>query len=135
MKKRENKYQWDFMTKLLRAAAGQDMIWVIVDRLTKSAYFLPMREDDGKFTSHFWKSLHKALVLDGLLSTAFNPRPDGRVERNLSDVKWNYVTCPCVYSTFGKRNKCRSPSSGLKLEASKITGQRSSTRTPERNGE
>ncbi|GJU62179.1 putative reverse transcriptase domain-containing protein [Tanacetum coccineum] len=34
----------DFMTKLLRAAAGQDMIWVIVDRLTKSAYFLPMRE-------------------------------------------------------------------------------------------
>ncbi|GJQ96002.1 putative reverse transcriptase domain-containing protein [Tanacetum coccineum] len=27
-------------------AAGQDTIWVIVDRLTKSAYFLPMREDD-----------------------------------------------------------------------------------------
>nr|GEW46943.1 putative reverse transcriptase domain-containing protein [Tanacetum cinerariifolium] len=64
-------------------------IWAIVDRLTKSAHFLPMREDvtlekltrqylkevvskhgvlvsiisgrDGKFTSHFWKSLNKAL--------------------------------------------------------------------------
>ncbi|GJX53967.1 putative reverse transcriptase domain-containing protein, partial [Tanacetum coccineum] len=79
----------DFMTKLPRTAAGQDTIWVIIDRLTKSAHFLPMREDDtlekltrqylkevvskhgvpvsiisdrdGKFTSHFWKSLHKAL--------------------------------------------------------------------------
>ncbi|GJY49715.1 putative reverse transcriptase domain-containing protein [Tanacetum coccineum] len=72
-----------------RTNPGQDTIWVIVDRLTKSAHFLPMREDDtlekltrqylkevvtkhgvpvsiisdrdGKFTSHFWKSLHKAL--------------------------------------------------------------------------
>ncbi|GJS75251.1 putative reverse transcriptase domain-containing protein [Tanacetum coccineum] len=73
-----------------RTAAGQDTIWVIVDRLTKSAHFPAMREDDtlekltrqylkevvskhgvpvsiisdrdGKFTSHFWKSLHKALA-------------------------------------------------------------------------
>ncbi|GJS91316.1 putative reverse transcriptase domain-containing protein [Tanacetum coccineum] len=68
---------------------GQDTIWVIVDRLTKSAHFLPMREDDSlekltrqylkevvsrhkvsisiisdrdsRFTSHFWQSLHRAL--------------------------------------------------------------------------
>ncbi|GJZ98213.1 putative reverse transcriptase domain-containing protein [Tanacetum coccineum] len=79
----------DFVTKLRKTAAGQDTIWVIVDRLTKSAYFLPMREDDtlekltrqylkevvskhgvpvsiisdrdGKFTSHFWKFFNKAL--------------------------------------------------------------------------
>nr|GEW95345.1 putative reverse transcriptase domain-containing protein [Tanacetum cinerariifolium] len=79
----------DFVTKLPKMATGQDTIWVIVNRLTKSAYFLPMREDDtlekltrlylkevaskhgvpvliisdrdGKFTSHFWKSLNKAL--------------------------------------------------------------------------
>ncbi|GJT07690.1 putative reverse transcriptase domain-containing protein [Tanacetum coccineum] len=72
----------DFVTKLPKTATGQDTIWVIVDRLTKSAHFLPMREDDtlekltrqylkevvsrhgvpvliisdrdGKFTSHFW---------------------------------------------------------------------------------
>ncbi|GKA37513.1 putative reverse transcriptase domain-containing protein [Tanacetum coccineum] len=36
----------NFVTKLPRTAAGQDTIWVIVDRLTKSAHFLPMREDD-----------------------------------------------------------------------------------------
>nr|GEW17473.1 copia protein [Tanacetum cinerariifolium] len=35
----------DFVTKLPRTSSGHDTIWVIVDRLTKSAYFLPMRED------------------------------------------------------------------------------------------
>nr|GEW82110.1 hypothetical protein [Tanacetum cinerariifolium] len=34
-----------FMTKLPRTSGGHDMIWVIVDRLTKSSHFLPMRED------------------------------------------------------------------------------------------
>ncbi|GJU98318.1 putative reverse transcriptase domain-containing protein [Tanacetum coccineum] len=79
----------DFVTKLPKTATGQDTIWVIVDHLTKSDHFLPMREDDslekltiqylkevvsrhgvpvliifdrdGKFASHFWRSLHKAL--------------------------------------------------------------------------
>nr|GEX70905.1 putative reverse transcriptase domain-containing protein [Tanacetum cinerariifolium] len=35
----------DFVTKLPRTGSEHDMIWVIVDRLTKSAHFLPMRED------------------------------------------------------------------------------------------
>ncbi|GKE10874.1 putative reverse transcriptase domain-containing protein, partial [Tanacetum coccineum] len=35
----------DFVTKLPRISSEHDTIWVIVDRLTKSAYFLPMRED------------------------------------------------------------------------------------------
>nr|GFA14028.1 putative reverse transcriptase domain-containing protein [Tanacetum cinerariifolium] len=35
----------DFMTKLPRTSSGHDTIWVIVDRLTKFAHFLPMRED------------------------------------------------------------------------------------------
>ncbi|GJR23096.1 putative reverse transcriptase domain-containing protein [Tanacetum coccineum] len=34
----------DFMTKLPKTSSGHDTIWVIVDRLTKSAHFLPMRE-------------------------------------------------------------------------------------------
>ncbi|GKD66464.1 hypothetical protein Tco_1308572 [Tanacetum coccineum] len=78
----------DFITKLPKTAAGYDLIWVIVDRLTKSAHFLPMKETDSteKLTrlymkeivarhgipmsiisdhdSHFtsvWQSLHKAL--------------------------------------------------------------------------
>nr|GEZ66197.1 hypothetical protein [Tanacetum cinerariifolium] len=35
----------DFMTKFPRTSSGHDTIWVLVDRLTKSAHFLPMRED------------------------------------------------------------------------------------------
>ncbi|GJW68638.1 retrotransposon protein, putative, ty1-copia subclass [Tanacetum coccineum] len=35
----------DFVTKLSRTSSGHDTFWVIVDRLTKSAHFLPMRED------------------------------------------------------------------------------------------
>ncbi|GKF07365.1 putative reverse transcriptase domain-containing protein [Tanacetum coccineum] len=37
----------DFITKLPKTARGYDMIWVIVDRLTKSAHFLPMKETDS----------------------------------------------------------------------------------------
>nr|GEW24873.1 hypothetical protein [Tanacetum cinerariifolium] len=79
----------DFITKLPKTENGYDTIWVIIDRLTKSAHFLPMRETDpieklmklymkevvtrhgvpvsiisdhdGRFTSLFWKALHKAL--------------------------------------------------------------------------
>ncbi|GJR18344.1 putative ribonuclease H-like domain-containing protein [Tanacetum coccineum] len=86
--KREN-ITMDFVTKLPKTLIGQDTIWVIVDRLTKSAHFLPMKENDsmekltrqylkevvskhgvpvsiisdqdGRFTSQFWQSLNKAL--------------------------------------------------------------------------
>ncbi|GJW45930.1 putative reverse transcriptase domain-containing protein [Tanacetum coccineum] len=79
----------DFLTNLLKTQSGNDTIWVIVDRLTKSAHFLPMRENDHmdklarlylkevvtrhgipvsiiydrdpRFTSNFWKSYQKAV--------------------------------------------------------------------------
>ncbi|KAI3815748.1 hypothetical protein L1987_15429 [Smallanthus sonchifolius] len=35
----------DFITKLPRTSSGHDSIWVIIDRLTKSAHFLPILED------------------------------------------------------------------------------------------
>nr|GEV58619.1 hypothetical protein [Tanacetum cinerariifolium] len=45
------KWKWekiimDFITKLPKTTNGYDTIWVIVGRLTKSAHFLPMREND-----------------------------------------------------------------------------------------
>ena len=36
----------DFITKLPRTSSGHDTIWVIVDRLTKSAHFLAIKETD-----------------------------------------------------------------------------------------
>ncbi|GJQ98242.1 putative reverse transcriptase domain-containing protein [Tanacetum coccineum] len=56
--KRE-KITMDFITKLPKTAAGFDSIWVIVDRLTKSAHFLPMRETDltEKLTRLYMKDI------------------------------------------------------------------------------
>ncbi|GKA52871.1 putative reverse transcriptase domain-containing protein [Tanacetum coccineum] len=47
------------VTKLPKTTTGQDTIWVIVDRLTKSAHFLPMREDDTleKLTRQYLKEV------------------------------------------------------------------------------
>nr|GFC81930.1 reverse transcriptase domain-containing protein [Tanacetum cinerariifolium] len=49
----------DFITKLPRTSSGYDTIWVIVDRLTKSAHILPMREDDSmdKLTKLYLKEV------------------------------------------------------------------------------
>nr|GEV78720.1 putative reverse transcriptase domain-containing protein [Tanacetum cinerariifolium] len=82
----------DFIRKLPKSSQGFDTIWVIVDRLTKLAHFLPIRENDpldklerlylnkivarhgipvliicdrdGRFTSNFWRSFQKALGTD-----------------------------------------------------------------------
>ncbi|GKC85736.1 putative reverse transcriptase domain-containing protein [Tanacetum coccineum] len=96
----------DFFTKLPKTPSGQDTIWIIVDRLTKSAHFLPIKETDSmekltrqylkevvsrhgvpvliifdrdsKFTSHFWKLLNKALGTQLDMSTAYHPQTDGQ---------------------------------------------------------
>ncbi|GJX20533.1 putative reverse transcriptase domain-containing protein [Tanacetum coccineum] len=101
----------DFVTKLPKTTTGQDTIWVIVDRLIKSAHFLPMREDDfmemitrqylkevvsrhgvpvliisvqdGRFASHFWRSLHKALGTRLDMSIAYHLQTDGQSERTI----------------------------------------------------
>ncbi|GJU45561.1 putative reverse transcriptase domain-containing protein [Tanacetum coccineum] len=111
----------DFVTKLPKTPSGQDTIWVIVDRLTKSAHFLPMKETDSmekltrqylkevvsrhgvpiliiydrdsKFTSHFWKSLNKALGTQLDMSTAYHPQTDGQSERTIKILEDMLRTC------------------------------------------
>ncbi|KAD5508133.1 hypothetical protein E3N88_15836 [Mikania micrantha] len=105
----------DFITKLPKTASGCDTIWVIVDRLTKSAHFLPIKETDkldkltriylkevvtrhgvpmsiisdrdSRFTSHFWKSVHKALGTRLDMSTAYHPQTDGQSERTIQTLE------------------------------------------------
>ncbi|GJT60438.1 putative reverse transcriptase domain-containing protein [Tanacetum coccineum] len=109
------KITMDFVTKLPKATNGYDTIWVIVDRLTKSAHFLPMRETDpieklmklymkevvtrhgvpvsiisdrdGRFTSLFWKALNKALGTRLDMSTAYHPETDGQSERTIQTLE------------------------------------------------
>ena len=99
----------DFIDGLPRSRSGHSSIWVIVDRLTKSAHFVPIKSNrtashlaklyvkeivrlhgvpssivsdrDPLFTSHFWKSLQQALGTKLNFSTAYHPQSDGQTER------------------------------------------------------
>ncbi|KAA3481597.1 reverse transcriptase [Gossypium australe] len=81
----------------------KDSVWVVVDRLTKSSHFIPIRTDfslqklakqDPRFTSRFWKKLHEALGSRLDFSTAFHSQTDGQSERMiqvLEDMLRSYV--------------------------------------------
>ena len=99
----------DFVVGLPLIGRRHDSVWVVVDRLTKSAHFLPVRTDysldklaelyikeivrlhgipvsiisdrDPRFTSRFWGKLQEALGTRLNFSTAFHPQTDGQFER------------------------------------------------------
>ncbi|GKA24123.1 putative reverse transcriptase domain-containing protein [Tanacetum coccineum] len=75
----------DFITKLPRTSSGHDTIWVIVDRLTKSAHFLPMHEDYKM--DRFWQSMQEALGTRLDMSTAYQPKTDGQSERTIQTLE------------------------------------------------
>ncbi|GJW81744.1 putative reverse transcriptase domain-containing protein [Tanacetum coccineum] len=105
----------DFVIKLPKSSQGYDTILVIVDRLTKSAIFTPMRETDSmeklarmylkevvtrhgipisiiydrdpRFASNFWRSLQKALGTSLYMSTAYHPQTNGQSERTIQTLK------------------------------------------------
>nr|GEW66870.1 putative reverse transcriptase domain-containing protein [Tanacetum cinerariifolium] len=105
------KIKMDFVSGLPRTPSGYDSIWVIVDRLTKSAHFLPMKKTDNikklaqlylkeivcrhgvpvsiisdrdsLFTSRFWETLQKALGTQLNLSTTYHLETDGQSERTI----------------------------------------------------
>nr|GEW61023.1 putative reverse transcriptase domain-containing protein [Tanacetum cinerariifolium] len=79
----------DFVTKLPKTAAGQD-IWVIVDRLTKSAHFLPMKEDDTleKLTRQYLKEVvSKHGVPVSIILDPYRPEIDGQSERTIQTLE------------------------------------------------
>ena len=99
----------DFVVRLPHSRDGYDSIWVIVDRLTKSTHFLPVKatypvaklarlyvkhimclhelpisivSDRGSvFTSRFWQKLQEAMGARLDFSTAFHPQTDGQSDR------------------------------------------------------
>nr|GFA91250.1 putative nucleotidyltransferase, ribonuclease H [Tanacetum cinerariifolium] len=75
-----------------------DAIWVVVDRLTKSAHFLPICKDysvsrDPRFASHFRKGLQKAWGTRLKFSTAFHPQIDGQSERTIQTLEYMLRSC------------------------------------------
>nr|GEU71188.1 reverse transcriptase domain-containing protein [Tanacetum cinerariifolium] len=139
----------DFVTKFPKMTTGQDTIWVIVDHLTKSAHFLPMREDDtlekltrqylkevvsrygvplliisnrdGIFTSHFWKSLNKALGWDRHLPL---------VEFSYNNSYHTRIKAATFKALYGR--KSRSPICRAEVGDSQLTGRVIIYETPEK---
>ncbi|GJT97793.1 reverse transcriptase domain-containing protein, partial [Tanacetum coccineum] len=129
----------DFVTKLPKSSQGYDTIWVIVDRLTKSAIFTPMRETDPldklarmylkevvtrhgipvsiicdrdpRFASNFWRSLQNALGTNLDMSTAYHPQTDGQSERTIQTLK-----------DHSNLERCRSPVCWTKVGEAQILG-------------
>jgi transposase InsO family protein len=99
----------DFIVGLSRTQSGYDSIWVIVDRLTKVAYFIYVKttysgpqlaelymsrivylhgvpkkivSDRGtQFTSKFWERLHETLDTQLCFGSAYHPLTDGQTKR------------------------------------------------------
>ena len=99
----------DFITGFPRSQKGNNAIWVVIDRLSKVAHFLPVREDikakqlaelyvarivplhgvplriisdrGSLFVSRFWQSFQSAMGTRLNLSTAYHPQTDGQTER------------------------------------------------------
>ncbi|GKD57273.1 putative reverse transcriptase domain-containing protein [Tanacetum coccineum] len=78
----------DFVSGLPRTPSGYDTIWVIVDRLTKSAHFLPMKKTDSmeKLTQLYLKEV-KALGTNLDMSTYYHPQMDGQSERTIQTLE------------------------------------------------
>jgi IS30 family transposase len=108
------KWKWekigmDFMTILPRTSKGYGSIWVIVDRLTKAAHFIPVKttykvsqlaelymarivslhgvpkkiilDRGSQFTSRIWKSFHKNMDTKLNFSSPYHPQSNGQTER------------------------------------------------------
>ncbi|GKD38383.1 putative reverse transcriptase domain-containing protein [Tanacetum coccineum] len=87
----------DFITKLPKSSHGFDTIWIIVDRLTKSAHFLQIRKNDP--LDKLARSFQKALGTDLSMSTAYHPETDSQSERTIQTLE--DMLCACVIN-FGK---------------------------------
>ncbi|GKD34263.1 putative reverse transcriptase domain-containing protein, partial [Tanacetum coccineum] len=88
----------DFVIKLPKSSQGYDTIWVIVDRLTKSAIFVPMRETNP-LDKLARISLQKALGTNLDMSTAYHPQTDGQSERTIQTLEDMLHACAI---DFGK---------------------------------
>ena len=120
----------DFVTYLPRTQQRHDAVWVIVDRITKSAHFLAVwmtfslerfcrlyireivrlhvvpvsivSDRDPRFTAHFWKSFQKAICTRLTMSTTFHPQTDGQSERTIQVLEDMLRACVLIIRVAGK---------------------------------
>ncbi|GJT21796.1 putative reverse transcriptase domain-containing protein [Tanacetum coccineum] len=98
----------DFVTKLPKTATGQDAIWVIIDRLTKSAYFFSMQEDDT--LEKLMRQYLKEVVSKHEVPFSIISDHDGRFT----------IKAALFEALYGR--KCRSPICWAEVGDSQLTG-------------
>ncbi|GKA80151.1 reverse transcriptase domain-containing protein [Tanacetum coccineum] len=148
-KRKWERITMDFVTKLPKTLNGHDTIWVIVDRLTKSAHFIPTRETDSMetltrlyikeivsrhgvpisiisdrdshFTSRFWQSMQSAL------GTQLDMNFEKGWERHLPLVEFSFnnnyhasIKAAPFEALYGR--KCRSPICWAEVGDVQLTG-------------
>jgi len=119
----------DFVGALPKTVEGFDSIWVIVDRLTKSAHFVPIKTGmsvarlakiyieqivrlhgipssivpdwDPRFTYKFWESLQAALGTKLRLSSAYHPQTDGQMGRTIQSLEDLLRACVLEQGSVG----------------------------------
>ncbi|GJU39216.1 putative reverse transcriptase domain-containing protein [Tanacetum coccineum] len=124
-----------FVTKLLKSSQGHDTICVVVDQLTKSSIFTPMRETNSmeilvrmylkeivtrhgipvsiicdhnpRFALNFWRSLQKALGTSLDMSTAYHLQTDGQIGFSYNNSYNASIKAAPFEALYGQ--KCRSP--------------------------
>jgi transposase InsO family protein len=124
----------DFIVGLPKTSKGYDSIWVIVDRFTKVAHFLPVKtlyptktyaklyiarimslhgvpktivSDRGpQLVSRFWEDFHKSLVTKLIHSSAYHPQTSGQTER-VNQILEDMLRA-YVLAYFGKWDECLS---------------------------
>ena len=119
-----------FATHFPRTPQGHDVVWAIVDRLTKSVHFLAVRmtftlerfcrfyireivrlngvpvsivsDRDLRFTVHFWKSFQKAMGTRLTMSTTFHPQTDGQSKRTIQVLEDMLEHASLIIRVVGK---------------------------------
>nr|GEZ72836.1 putative reverse transcriptase domain-containing protein [Tanacetum cinerariifolium] len=122
----------DFVSGLPRTPSGYDTIWVIVDRLTKSAHVLPMKkidsmeklmrlylkeivcrhgvpisfisDRDSHFMSRFWRSFQEALGINLDMSIAYHPQTDSQSERIIQTLEDMLHACVIDFGSSWDRH-------------------------------
>nr|GEW31076.1 putative reverse transcriptase domain-containing protein [Tanacetum cinerariifolium] len=148
MQREKDNITIDFVTKLPKSSQGYDTIWMIIDRLTKSAIFTPIRETnpmeklarmylkevvarhgipvtiicdcDPRFASNFWRSLQKALCTSLDMSTAYHPETNGQSKRTIQTLEDMFIKAAPFEALYGR--KCRSPVCWTEVGEAQILG-------------
>jgi hypothetical protein len=121
----------NFILGFPRTQAGYDSIWVIMDRLTKVAHFIPVKmthygakltelymswilclhgvpkkiilDRGSQFTSKFCEKLHESMDPKLNFSLAYHPQTDGQTERTNQILEDMLRACTLMYGKIGTR--------------------------------